>query len=207
MRAGSFRDAVTIITGLSVMASRKVAGTVCRRLSVRAVVSASRRCAATVPRRLGGEVGGRLAAEQHSGARRSADARHEAPPPMAVEVTRGEPRCNCQQDIVRRASNSSPQGLRCRVGGETPRPLAEGAGKWVSTNASSVPSGDTCPRVKRHAESVVRRTGAPAFQSAWPGVQPGQTPGPASSRGEGGGELQPPCGCSFPLFVPCRTGA
>lgn len=155
----------------------------------------------------------RSVAQQHSGARRSADARHDAPPPMAVEVTRRGPNCNCQQDIVRRASNSSPQGLRCNLGGETSRPRKP---KARATGSSQAQHGPKPRRVQRlwlsrlparlaAREAGSRRDGGagisadmcgrPARASERPGVQPGKA----------NGVCQPPCGCSFPLFGPRRT--
>lgn len=101
MRAISFCDGVTNVafvsvmivtrsTGLSVAASRKLAGTVCRQ-AVCAGGSAGKPQARSHFAQARWRSWGPLcsATKQHSGARRSADARHAAPPPMAVVVTPG----------------------------------------------------------------------------------------------------------------------
>lgn len=168
-------------------------------------VLASHRRAAVRQEPGGGGVGGRLVAKLPGGARRPAAARRAARCPHRQREAGGSRAeiAGSSQSVA--AAIADPKRRRFCAGGVAPRPHAAGAGKRV-TQARSAGRVSCLPargvtRWKRVTEGV----GAPVFQSTWPGIQPGQTPGLASSQVRGCGVLQPLRGCSFPVFVPRRT--
>jgi hypothetical protein len=200
----TFRDAVT-----------ERACAVCHRLSVRAAVLASQWCAVTQPLARWRSLGAarqRSEAQWHSGTRRPAAVRHAARCPHRQHVAGG-----CRVETEGRALPVAVSVVKPKRDGSTwgakpsaPKPQARASG---SRQAQHCPKAQ--PRPAGEVETLARawstplaghgRCGGAGIQRACPGVQTGQTPGPASSRWKGGGELQPRSGCSLPLFGPRRT--